>query len=220
MTFMSKDKMTDFLVFDLETQRSAQDVGGWQNIPEMKMSVGVIWDSRDEKYHFYYHDDAIALYDHLISGPLVVGYNHISFDYLVVSGYFPKGSERENALNQLISAPNFDLLIDIKELIGKRIKLDSVARATLNIGKSADGLLALKWYQEYLAGDTEKLQMIADYCQMDVQVTKDVYLHGRDKGNILYIDKTLGLKRISVNWSASEKKEATKPDAGPVQLSF
>ena len=212
--------MIDFLVFDLETQRSAQDVGGWQNIPEMKMSVGVIWDSRDEKYHFYYHDDAIALYEHLISGPLVIGYNHIGFDYPVVSGYFPKGPEREKALNQMNSAANFDLLIDIRALIGKRIKLDSVARATLNTGKSADGLLALKWYQEYLAGETEKLQMIADYCKMDVQVTRDVYLYGRDKGNILYVDKTLGLKTIAVDWSGDKKIEEIKPDASPVQLSF
>ncbi len=78
-----------------------------------------------------------------VSGPLVVGYNHIGFDYPVISGYFQKGKERDNALNQLKSAANFDLLIDIRELIGKRIKLDSVARATLNTGKSADGLLAL-----------------------------------------------------------------------------
>ena len=80
-----------FLAFDLETQRSAQDVGGWHNIPEMKMSVGVIWDSRDEKYHFYYHEQAKALFDHLISGPLVIGYNHIGFDYPVLSGYFDSG---------------------------------------------------------------------------------------------------------------------------------
>lgn len=212
--------MKDFLVFDLETQRSAQDVGGWQNIPEMKMSVGVVWDSRDEKYHYYYHENAIALFEHLISGPLVVGYNHIGFDYPVIGGYFSKGSEREEALNQLKSAANFDLLIDIKEVIGKRIKLDSVARATLNIGKSADGLLALKWYQEYLAGDVEKLQMIADYCQVDVQVTRDVYIYGRDNGSISYIDKALGLKKIEVQWSDDGNKKDIPKVAEPVQLSF
>jgi DEAD/DEAH box helicase domain-containing protein len=212
--------MKDFLVFDLETQRSAQDVGGWQNIPEMKLSVGVIWDSRDKKYHYYYHDDAKALYGHLISGPLVVGYNHMGFDYPVIGGYFSKGPQRDEALKQLKAAANFDLLIDIKELIGKRIKLDSVARATLNIGKSADGLLALKWYQEYLAGDVEKLQMIADYCQVDVQVTRDVYIYGRDKGFISYIDKVLGLKKIEVNWSNDENKKNTIKVIEPVQLSF
>ncbi len=209
--------MDDFLVFDLETQRSAQDVGGWQNIPDMKMSVGVIWDSRDEKFHYYYHENIFNLFDHLISGPVVIGYNHIGFDYPVISGYFPKGQKRVDALKQLKSTKNLDLLIVLKKQIGKRIKLDSVARATLNLGKSADGLLALKWYQEYLAGDEEKLQEIADYCKVDVQVTRDIYLFGRDNKHILYVDKELGLKKVAVNLNSYEE---IIDEPVPVQLFF
>lgn len=212
--------MEEFLVFDLETQRSAQDVGGWQNIPEMKMSVGVIWDSRDEKYHYYYHEQIMDLYNHLISGPLVIGYNHIGFDYPVIGGYFQKGPERDVALDKMKSTANLDLLIDIKNVLGKRIKLDSVARATLNVGKSADGLLALQWYQEYLDGDASKLQKIADYCKVDVQVTRDVYLYGRDNGKVLYIDKALGLKKIDVKWVNYIKKEDPQKAPDHVQLSF
>ena len=34
--------------FDLETQKSADDVGGWGNIHKMGLAVGVVWDSHDK----------------------------------------------------------------------------------------------------------------------------------------------------------------------------
>ncbi len=191
----------DYLVFDLETQRSAMDVGGWENIPEMKVSVGVIWDSTDQKFHFYYEDEVDGLIRHLKSGPTVIGYNHIGFDYKVLSGYSPRGPEREQAMEEFKKLPNLDLLVSLRGVIGKRVKLDAVARPTLKVGKSADGLLALKWYQEYLQGDPSKIQMIADYCKQDVEVTRDVFLYGLEKGELLYDDKEAGIKTVRVDWS-------------------
>lgn len=211
--------MEDFLVFDLETQRSAQDVGGWENIADMKVSVGVIWDSTTQQYHTYYEDQVQALIDHLKSGPLVIGYNHMGFDYTVLSGYYPAGAERQKAMEDFKGLKNLDLLTSLKGIIGKRIKLDSVARPTLNVGKSADGLLALQWYKEYLAGDQGKLKMIADYCQQDVQVTRDVYLYGVEKGEISYEDKVLGIKQVAVDWKSYGQEEVEEEEES-VQLTF
>ena len=208
----------NYLVFDLETQRSAQDVGGWHNIPEMKVSVGVIWDSTTQKFHYYYENEVDQLITHLKSGATVIGYNHIGFDYKVLSGYSPQGSMREEALKEFNKLPNLDLLLSLKTVIGKRVKLDAVARPTLKVGKSADGLLALKWYQEYLQGDTGKLQMIADYCRQDVEVTRDIFLYGREKGELLYDDKTAGIKTVKIDWSNFGKDE--EEDNSSVQLSF
>ena len=211
--------MNDYLVFDLETQRSAMEVGGWDNIADMKMSVGVIWDSRRNDFSIYLEEQVWDLINHLKSGPVVVGYNHIGFDYTVLSGYSSHGDDRKKLFDELKALNNFDLLIDIKNRIGRRIKLDSVARPTLKIGKSADGLMALKWYKEYLEGDDEKLQMIVDYCQQDVAVTRDVYLYGINNGEIIYEDKYEGLKTINVDWQTSE--ESDSPDtAESEQLSF
>ncbi len=209
--------MDNYLVFDLETQRSAQDVGGWQNIAEMKVSVGVIWDSQKDQFFTYYEDQVMGLITHLKSGPLIIGYNHIGFDYTVLTGYYPPGKEREQALKEFSSLPNLDLLIEIRQILGKRIKLDSIARATLNAGKSADGLLALQWYKDYLNGEEDKLKKIADYCRMDVEVTRDIYLYGCAKREVLYIDKVLGLKKIEVNWG---KSQVVPKSPGTFQLSF
>ena len=210
--------MQDFLVFDLETQRSAQDVGGWDKIPEMKMSVGVVYDSRDKKFHCFYEAQVEQLIKLLCSGPLVIGYNHIGFDYPVLSGY-REFDQRAALLEQLNSANNLDLLLSLRERIGKRVKLDAVARPTLEIGKSADGLQALEWYKEYLDGQTEKLGMIADYCTQDVAVTRDVYLYGIKHGNIKYIDKDKGITSVDVQWEQSDTKIEPTPDESE-QLSF
>lgn len=211
--------MKDYLVFDLETQRSAQDVGGWNNIADMRMSVGVLWDSSQRAFAVYYEDEVMDLIRHLKSGPTVIGYNHLGFDYAVLSGYFQDGFERNQIIQELNALDNLDLLVDLKDRIGKRIKLDDVARPTLNAGKSADGMLALKWYQEYLAGDTNKLQMIADYCQQDVTVTRDVYRYGMEKQEILYEDKIEGIKKITVDWGSwDEPAQDDTPDS--VQLTF
>jgi len=211
--------MIDFLVFDLETQRSAQDVGGWDNIAEMKVSVGVIWDSTTQQFYFYYENQVEELIKHLQSGPLVIGYNHISFDYTVLSGYYPVGPEREQAMQDFKNLKNLDLLVSLKQVIGKRVKLDAVARPTLKVGKSADGLLALQWYQEYLQGDQSKMKLIADYCQQDVEVTRDVFLHGVEQGEVLYQDKMVGIKKVAVNWSDIANEKDEEPDDS-VQLSF
>ena len=209
--------MKQYLVFDLETQRSANDVGGWGNISEMLMSVGVLWDSRDKKFHVYFEDQVHDLIKHLLSGPLVIGYNHIGFDYTVLSGYFPKGEERNKALQEFQDAANLDLLNDLKNRIGKRVKLEAVARPTLKIGKSADGLQALEWYKEYLDGDEKKLKMIADYCKQDVAVTRDLYRSGIENGEVFYQDREKGIQAVKVNWDGDEENAQVEES---VQLSF
>jgi DEAD/DEAH box helicase domain-containing protein len=209
--------MTTFVVFDLETQRSADEVGGWGHIAEMKMAVGVVWDSSTEQYSVYLENQVFSLIDHLKKSDLIIGFNHIGFDFTVLSGYLKGETERQQFIQELKEHGNLDLLLDIKDRIGKRIKLESAARATLKVGKSADGLESLKWYKEYLNGDEQKLQMIIDYCKKDVEVTRDLYLHGIEKGEILYDDKIVGIKSIEVEWGESKPPEENDSST---QLSF
>ena len=209
--------MSDYLVFDLETQRSAMDVGGWDHIDEMKMSVGVLWDSAEGKFFVYYEDQVQELIAHLFKGPMVICYNHIGFDYRVLSGYYPM-EERLATFEKFKEIKNQDLLLMIRDVIGKKIKLESAARPTLKVGKSADGLQALEWYKEYLAGEKKKLTMIADYCKQDVAVTRDLYIYGLENNQILYQDKDQGIQKIKVDWEYREEKP--DPFADQEQLSL
>jgi DEAD/DEAH box helicase domain-containing protein len=209
--------MQRFLVFDLETQRSAEEVGGWENIAAMKMSVGVIWDASDQRFYTYFEEQVEACIAHLLSGPTVIGFNHIGFDYTVLSGYRQDPGEQCALKKQLTNGANLDLLLDLKSRIGKRVKLEAIARPTLKTGKSADGLMALRWYKEYIAGDEEKLQRIADYCRQDVEVTRDVYHFGVENHQIRYADRIEGIKVVPVDWG---RKPLANPAEESVQLSF
>jgi DEAD/DEAH box helicase domain-containing protein len=45
--------MKNIVYFDLETQKSAEEVGGWDKISDMRMSVGVTYSTNREGYRIY-----------------------------------------------------------------------------------------------------------------------------------------------------------------------
>ncbi|HMQ10869.1 MAG TPA: DEAD/DEAH box helicase [Oligoflexia bacterium] len=173
------------LYFDLETKKSAEEVGGWSNIKDMGMACGVLYDSEDDLYHVYLEDQVHEMIKHIKSADLIVGFNHIYFDYKVLTAY---DNFNYNRLN------NFDLLLDIEMLLGRRLKLDALAKTTLKKQKTADGLQSLQWVKE------GKIDQVIDYCKADVEVTKDLFLFGVENNFILYPDR--GQKaQLNVNWN-------------------
>ncbi len=174
-----------FAVFDLETQLSAQDVGGWHNAHRMKVSAGVVYDSGLDEYLEFGPGDVAALVEVLKGAELVVGFNCKRFDYAVLSGY----SDFDFA-----SLPTLDMLERVKDHLGVRLSLDSLASATLGASKSADGLQALAWWKQ------GKTLEIMRYCRHDVEITRDLYLFGRDNGYLLYRNKAQKIVRCPVAW--------------------
>ena len=86
-----------------------------------------------------------ALIDQLRRADLVVGFNHISFDYGVLRGCSVSSSPTR--------LQSLDLMLDLEKKLGHRPKLDAVASATLGAGKTADGLEAIRWWQQAAAGE-------------------------------------------------------------------
>lgn len=177
--------MDEYLVFDLETQLSAAEVGGWGNIRNMKMSCGVLYSSVTNEFETYFEKDMVRLIERLANAKLVVGFNTIGFDYQVLSGYCDFDFRR---------LPSLDLLVDLYRQIGVRVSLDSVAGETLGETKSADGLQALSWWKE------GRLEEIAAYCRQDVLVTKNIYCFGRENGFVRYRRKNGVRGKVKVDW--------------------
>jgi DEAD/DEAH box helicase domain-containing protein len=181
--------------FDLETQKSADDVGGWGNIHKMGLAVGVVWDSVDEDYFTYLEADALKLVDKLKTADLVVGFNVIGFDYTVLQPY---ANEKHIDLQEI---PTFDMLTDVHKKLNHRLSLNNLAECSLGAQKTADGLESLKWYKEFLAGDKAKLDKIIEYCKMDVKITRDLFLFGADNGYVEYTNRSKTAKnRLTVDW--------------------
>ncbi len=174
------------LYLDLETQKTAQDVGGWHNIHLMRVSVVVIFDSIDKKFHVFDEDNIESLFDHLDKADLVVGFNIKRFDYTVLGAYTEKG---------LKDLPTFDILEDIYKRLGFRLGLDHLATETLNRGKTANGLQAVEWFRQ---GEIKKL---TKYCSQDVNVTRGLFQYGLENGHLIYREKRDNRRvRLLVDW--------------------
>lgn len=161
-------KHRHFLVLDVETQRLVQEVGGWDHIDKLGVSVACAYDSKDDKFLSFTENELSKLVE-LCEERLVVGYNIRGFDLPVL---VPYGLTIKNV-------DAFDIMYDLEALTRQRfLKLEHVARGTLGTGKSADGLKAVEWWK---AGEIQK---IIDYCMQDVRVTRDVFNFGRTNGHV------------------------------------
>jgi DEAD/DEAH box helicase domain-containing protein len=181
----NKQKSLYYVVFDIETQRSAQEVGGWHKAGDMGVSCAVLYDSRQKEYIRFGEQDIPEFISYLMKVDLVIGFNIKRFDYQVLGPYTQKSLHR---------LPTLDLLQDIRSRLGYGLSLDHLAGATLGVHKTGNGLQALRWWKE------GKVDKILEYCQEDVALTLGLYLHGRDNEHILFYNKARKLVQLAVDW--------------------
>ncbi len=177
----------NYVYFDLETRRSANDVGGWDRKAEMGMSVGVTFSTAKNRYMIYDESNVQDLIQELREADLVIGFNHLHFDYEVLMGY--------TVLDLKEGTHNLDLLIDLEQVLQHRPKLDAVATETLGESKTAVGTDAIRWWQE------GRIMDIAEYCCFDVKVTKMVHEFGAKNGFVKYRNRFNQTLDVPVNWS-------------------
>jgi DEAD/DEAH box helicase domain-containing protein len=177
--------MSSIVFFDVETKRLADEVGGWSNIRKMGLAVAVTYSTADAEYRHFVEEQVAELVSELQRADLVVGFNVRRFDYEVLQPY------TEVPLQQL---PTVDMLQDIYRTLGFRVSLDSLASATLNAQKSADGIQAVHWFRK---GEIDK---VIDYCRQDVQVTREVYEFGVRHRFVRYRDRNYRVQQVPVRW--------------------
>lgn len=178
-------KNRHYLVVDLETQNLVQDVGGWDHIDKLKISVACAYDSKTNEY-LTFRENEISKLNDLCEERLVIGYNIRGFDLIIMQAY---GLELKNL-------DVFDIMYDVQTLTRQKfLKLETLAQGTLNAGKSADGLQAVEWWKQ---GEIEK---IIHYCQQDVQVTKDIFEYGRKNSHIKLRRADGSDTDVKVNWN-------------------
>ena len=184
----------NIVYFDLETQRSFGDVGGYSNKSKMGVSVGVTFSTARGSYEIYPENEMERLGEELVRADLVVGWNHLNFDYAVLQPYV-----FHTLADQTL---NLDMMFDLEKKLGFRLKLDSVASATLGTGKTGDGLDALRWWQEHKkSGEFAPLRKIAEYCAFDVKVTKCVHQYALEHGMLKYDDRGGRIAEVAVDWA-------------------
>lgn len=177
--------MKNIVYFDLETQKSAEEVGGWDKISQMGMSIGVLYHSARSEYKIYGEKQVEELVRDLQRADLVVGFNNLRFDYEVLHGYTPLD------LRQL---PTLDMLVELQNQLQHRLSLDSIAMATFGVEKTAEGMQALEWYKQ------GRLMEIAEYCCYDVKLTRLVHEYGVQNRQLYYYNRFGKKLTVPVGW--------------------
>lgn len=195
--FSRREIPSRFVVFDVETRKSAAEVGGWANASKMGVSVAVLYERATDQFHAYAQDELDLFFLKLKQAELVIGFNSFRFDYSVLAP-FAEISKSVPGLS-LRALPGLDLLQRVVAGSGVRISLNNLCQATLNAEKSGDGLAALRWWQN---GEIDKIRL---YCENDVRLTRDLYLAGLKNGEVRYTNKAGNRVRVGVDFSAPAK---------------
>lgn len=173
------------VVFDIET------IGDIKDISTMKVTIVSIYQYETNQYRSFEESQLSDLWPIFEKADRLIGYNSEHFDLPVLNKYYA---------GNLLDFPHLDLLKVIKESSGKRFKLDDIAKATLQIQKSADGLQAMEWFKE------GKIDQIKEYCEQDVKVTKEVYEFGKQNKMLYYPTITGDIMPIAVDFGVHEQK--------------
>lgn len=171
--------MSREVVFDIET------IGDIQDLSTMKVTVVSIYEYENDTYRSFEEHELGSLWPIFERAERLIGFNSEHFDIPILNKYYA---------GDLLKFPGLDMLKVVKEVTGKRYKLNDLAKATLQIEKSADGLQAMEWFKE------GKLDLIKQYCEQDVKVTKELYDFGRANKMIYYPTLTGELMPIPVNF--------------------
>lgn len=158
------------IVFDIETQNTFADVNN--DFKKLKISVVSIYRYETDTYESFFEQELNKLWPLLERADRIIGFNSEHFDVPVMNNYY---------LGDLSKLPHLDIMKEVKKNVGIRIKLADIAEATLdNIQKSADGLMALRWWKE------GRYEEVKKYCEQDVRVTKELYEFGKKNKQLFY----------------------------------
>jgi DEAD/DEAH box helicase domain-containing protein len=175
------------IVFDIETQNTFQEVGS--NDPaKLDISLLVIYDYKTKEYSTFTQENLSDLWPILEKTDMLIGYNSNHFDIPLLNKYYP---------GDLTAVGSLDILKEIKNSIGRSIRLDNVAETTIGVGKSGHGLQAIEWWRE------GRMDKIEKYCKQDVKVTKDVYEYALKHQKLKYKDllDTITFDIDTSNWN-------------------
>lgn len=182
----------NYVVFDVETRRSAAEVGGWMNADKMGVSIAVIYEAKTGVFSAYQQDELPLMFAKMAESGLIVGFNSLRFDYKVLEPF-------NLASVRLGKLPGLDVLQKVHEKLHYRVSLDNLCRATLDTPKSSDGIQALRWWKE------GKIDEIAAYCQKDVELTRDLYLYGLREKHLFYTNKAGSRVKVDIDFSLNAR---------------
>ena len=193
------------VIFDVETQKLFEEIEDFSP-DKLGLSIVSIYtrelnaDFKETKGEImsFWEKDLSGLWPYFQEADRIVGFNSIGFDTLVLQPY---------TQIPLAKLKHFDILAEVKKVLGHRLSLDALASQTLEAQKSDIGINAVKYWK---AGDPESLAKLKSYCEQDVILTRDLYDHALHKKILKYKDKWNTLREVEVDFSYPKEETSQK----------
>jgi DEAD/DEAH box helicase domain-containing protein len=171
------------VIFDTETKKFFDETIGYDPA-KLGVSITSVYSRTldenlkeiDGKMQSFWESEFPEMFKLFEKADRIIGFNSLTFDVPALSPYLPSHWPK---------LPHFDILDEIKKVEGKRVSLDSLAKATLGIKKNDSGENAIKYWAE---GSPEALAKLKKYCEMDVEITTKIYDHAMKNKFLKYID--------------------------------
>ena len=182
------------ITFDIET-RNLIPVLGRGDMTKLDLAIVGIHNSETGEYSSYSQEELPKLWPIIEKADVLIGFNSDSFDIPLLNNYYP---------GDLTKIRSIDLLVEVQKMLGRRIRLQSLAEATLGHGKSASGIQAVEWWQQGL------YDKVREYCLQDVKVTRELYDYALAHNKLLYKDlkKNREIKLDASSWRVAGDTQA------------
>lgn len=190
------------ITFDIET---TGQFGANNDVTALDLAVVCIHDSQTDAFSCYTQEELPTLWPIFERADLLIGYNSDHFDIPILNKYYAGDLSRIRSI---------DLLKEVKDVLGRRLRLDNIAEATLGTKKSGNGLQSIEWWNN---GEYDKVKQ---YCTDDVRITRDLYEYARANKSVKYTDYD-GVREIKLPGASKwEKKDAAAQTAMTHTLPF
>lgn len=175
------------VTFDIETANTLPALSRG-DLSRLELSIVGVHDSETDAYTSYTKEELPQLWPIFERADLLVGYNSDAFDIPILNRYYP---------GDLSTIRSLDLMVEVQNVLGRRIRLQSLAEATLKVGKGGDGLKAVEWWQQGL------VDKVREYCIQDVRITRQIYDYALEHGSLKYKDlkDSREIKIDTSNWN-------------------
>lgn len=182
------------VVFDIETSNVFADVGK-TDAALLDISVVGVYDYATDKYDIFEQSEFKKLWPILENADLLIGFNSEHFDLPLLNKYYSGDLKK---IRQL------DILKEVKQSFGRRMKLDQIAEGTLGVRKSGHGMQATVWWKN---GERERVKK---YCLDDVKITKEVFDYAVKNGCLKFREdnKIIDIPLDSKKWIGEETGKA------------
>jgi len=178
------------ITFDIETANTLPSFSRG-DLGQLELALVGIHDSTTGEFSSYVKEELPKLWPILENADALVGYNSDSFDIPLLNRYYP---------GDLTKIKSVDLMIEVQKVLGRRLKLQSLAEGTLKRGKKGSGLDSVEWWQQGL------VEKVREYCIEDVRLTRELYDYARTHGSLKYKDLR-DIREIKLDASGWEKDE-------------